>query len=90
MYGIFCIIAEGSPGFGRSCVALATGHLSEKLGDMKLKKPAGDALMLFAEKTSLQFVLNQGTVTRFSMSHVFVDKMGKLMTHWASKKRLKF
>jgi cytoskeleton-associated protein 5 len=27
---------------------------------MKLKKPAGDALLLFAEKTSLQFVLSQG------------------------------
>lgn len=35
-------------------------HLSEKLGDLKLKKPAGETLMLFAEKTSLQFVLNQG------------------------------
>ena len=48
-------------GFGRSSAALATPHLVEKLGDMKLKKPAGEALILFAEKTSLQFVLNQGS-----------------------------
>ncbi|KAJ7658829.1 hypothetical protein DFH06DRAFT_1407392 [Mycena polygramma] len=30
-----------------------------KLGDLKLKKPAGDTLLVFAEKTSLRFVLNQ-------------------------------
>ncbi|KAG2368513.1 armadillo-type protein [Suillus spraguei] len=59
LYGILTILAEGCPSFGRSCVALSTGHLSEKLGDMKLKKSAGDALTAFAEKTSLQFVLNQ-------------------------------
>ena len=53
-------MAERSPSFGRPSAALATPHLSEKLGDMKLKKPAGDTLLLFAEKTSLQFVLNQG------------------------------
>ncbi|KAF9246549.1 hypothetical protein BU15DRAFT_85302 [Melanogaster broomeanus] len=59
LYAILSILAERCPSFGRSCVALSTGHLSEKLGDAKLKKPAGDALMIFAEKTSLQFVLNQ-------------------------------
>jgi hypothetical protein len=32
---------------------------------MKLKKPAGDALLAFSEKTSLQFVLGQG-MTGFS------------------------
>jgi len=61
LYGILTILAERCPSFGRSCVALSTSHLSEKLGDMKPKKPAGDALTAFAEKTSLQFVLNQGT-----------------------------
>ncbi|KAH7930808.1 ARM repeat-containing protein [Leucogyrophana mollusca] len=59
LYGILNFLAERCPSFGRSCVALSTGHLSEKLGDMKLKKPAGDALLAFSEKTSLQFVLNQ-------------------------------
>lgn len=53
------MLAENSPSFGRSCVALSVPHLTEKLGDMKLKKPAGDAMLVFAEKTSLQFVLNQ-------------------------------
>ncbi|KDQ60854.1 hypothetical protein JAAARDRAFT_125412 [Jaapia argillacea MUCL 33604] len=59
LFGLLCILAEGCPSFGRSSVALCVPHLSEKLGDMKLKKPAGDTLLLFAEQTSLQFVLNQ-------------------------------
>jgi cytoskeleton-associated protein 5 len=60
LYGILIILAERCPSFGRSCAALSIPHLSEKLGDAKLKKPAGDALVAFAEKTSLQFVLNIG------------------------------
>jgi hypothetical protein len=60
LYGILALLAEQCPSFGRSSVALATGHLADKLGDMKLKKPAGDLLLLFAEKTSLHFVLTQG------------------------------
>jgi cytoskeleton-associated protein 5 len=60
LYGILVILAERCPSFGRSCAALSIPHLSEKLGDAKLKKPASDALVAFAEKTSLQFVLNIG------------------------------
>lgn len=60
VYAALAILAEKSPTFSKSCVAISTGHLAEKLGDMKLKKPAGDALLLFAEKTSLSFVLDQG------------------------------
>ena len=60
LYGILVILAERCPSFGRSCVALSVPHLSEKLGDAKLKKPASDALGVFAEKTSLQFTLNIG------------------------------
>lgn len=41
--------------------------MSEKLGDMKLKKPAGDTLIVFAEKTSLQFVLGQGMRSKHSL-----------------------
>ncbi|KAJ7940671.1 microtubule associated protein [Mycena leptocephala] len=59
IYAICSLLAEQCPSFGRSCPALCVAHLSEKLGDLKLKKPAGDTLLLFAEKTSLQFVLNQ-------------------------------
>jgi cytoskeleton-associated protein 5 len=54
-------LADKSPSFGKPSAALAIGPLSEKLGDMKLKKPAGDALVAFAEKTSFAFVLAQGT-----------------------------
>ncbi|EKM55417.1 uncharacterized protein PHACADRAFT_161397 [Phanerochaete carnosa HHB-10118-sp] len=56
LYGILNILAEHCPSFGRSSVALCIPHLTEKLGDVKLKKPAGETLMLFGEKTSLQFV----------------------------------
>lgn len=47
-------------------MAIATPHLGEKLGDAKLKKPASDALMLFAEQTSLQFVLSHGKLLETS------------------------
>ncbi|OSX65208.1 hypothetical protein POSPLADRAFT_1178866 [Postia placenta MAD-698-R-SB12] len=57
LYGILNILAERCPSFGRSSVALCIPHLTEKLGDAKLKKASGDTLLLFAEKTSLQFVL---------------------------------
>lgn len=59
LYGIFVLLSERCPSFGRSSAALCIAHLTEKLGDMKLKKPSGDALIAFAEKTSLQFVLSQ-------------------------------
>jgi cytoskeleton-associated protein 5 len=57
---MMAILAEKSPSFSKACVAIAVGHLTEKLSDIKLKKPAGDALITFAEKTSLAFVLGQG------------------------------
>lgn len=60
MFGVFSTLAERSPTFSKACVALATPHMTEKLGDMKLKKPAGDTLLVFAEKTSLAFVLGLG------------------------------
>jgi cytoskeleton-associated protein 5 len=60
LYAILNLLAESCSSFGRPSAALAIPHLLEKLGDMKLKKPAGDALIAFAERTSLSFVLNQG------------------------------
>lgn len=60
IYAILIMLSERCKSFGRSSIALSVPHLSEKLGDAKLKKPAGDALMAFACKSSLQFVLNQG------------------------------
>jgi cytoskeleton-associated protein 5 len=61
LFGILQLLAEQSPSFSKSSAALSVPALSDKLGDMKLKKPAGDALGAFAEKTSLQFVLSLGT-----------------------------
>jgi cytoskeleton-associated protein 5 len=60
LYQVMSIMAEKSPTFGKPAAALVIGHLSDKLGDLKLKKPAGDAMTVFAEKTSLAFVLAQG------------------------------
>ena len=40
---------------------------------MKLKKPAGDTLLLFAEKTSLQFVFSQGQYNFLSLARIVND-----------------
>ncbi|WVQ79695.1 hypothetical protein IAT38_001795 [Cryptococcus sp. DSM 104549] len=60
LYQVMLLLAEKSPTFGKPAAAIVIGHLTDKLGDMKLKKPASDALAAFAEKTSLAFVLAQG------------------------------
>ena len=74
IYGMMAILAEKSPSFSKACIALSVGHLTEKLGDIKLKKPAGDALVTFAEKTSLAFVLGQGkSVSNFVKLGAFAD-----------------
>lgn len=54
------ILAEKSSTFGKPSAALCIGHLTDKLGDMKLKTPSGETLTTIAEKTSLAFVLTQG------------------------------
>ncbi|KAL7422401.1 hypothetical protein Q5752_003047 [Cryptotrichosporon argae] len=59
LYQVMAIMAEKSPSFGKPAAALVIGPLTDKLGDMKLKKPAGDALTAMAERTSLAFVLAQ-------------------------------
>ena len=64
MFGILHLLAESSPSFAKASAALSIPGLSDKLGDMKLKKPAGDALTIYAEKSSLQFVLSQGQFRR--------------------------
>jgi cytoskeleton-associated protein 5 len=64
LYQVMALMAEKSPLFGKPAAALCIGPLSDKLGDLKLKKPAGDALAVFAEKTSLAFVLAQGQCQR--------------------------
>ena len=72
LYGILNMLAQQCPSFGRSCVALCVPHLTEKLGDLKLKKPAGEALLVCSEKTSLQFVLGQGTISFISSIAIFM------------------
>ncbi|TFY63988.1 hypothetical protein EVJ58_g2914 [Rhodofomes roseus] len=78
LYGILNILAEGCPSFGRSSVALCIPHLSEKLGDAKLKRPAGETLLLFAEKTSLQFVLGHAyePLSKQKAPKVLADAVG--------------
>ncbi|KAG9105033.1 Microtubule-associated protein, microtubule dynamics during spindle orientation [Ceratobasidium sp. 370] len=78
VYALFSMLAERSASFGRGSVALAVPHLAEKLGDMKLKKPAGDLMLLFAEKTSLSFVLSQAyePLAKQKAPKVFADSLG--------------
>ncbi|KAI8334829.1 armadillo-type protein [Chlamydoabsidia padenii] len=59
LYGVMQLLATTCPSFTRSCAAIGIPGMVEKLGDIKLKKPAGECLVAFAEKTSLQFVLSQ-------------------------------
>ena len=52
-------MARRVPSFDRAVVALTAQPLCEKLGDMKLKGPAGETLCVYAEHTSLGFVLHK-------------------------------
>lgn len=52
-------LAADSPTWTKACSAVSIPLLCDKLGDIKLKKPASDALVAFAEKSSLGFVLSQ-------------------------------
>jgi hypothetical protein len=64
MAAVFQALTERSPNWSRACSALTIPALSDKLGDIKIKKPAGDALVAYAEKFSLQFVLSHGKLAR--------------------------
>ena len=68
MAAVFQALAERSPNWSRACSALTIPALSDKLGDIKIKKPAGDALTAYAEKFSLQFVLSHGKLPRLIRS----------------------
>jgi cytoskeleton-associated protein 5 len=52
-------LAEQCPKFNKACAALCIPAMVEKLGDIKLKKPAGECLVVIAEKISIQFVFSQ-------------------------------
>jgi len=69
MFGLFQQLAEDSNSWSKACVALSVPLCCDKLGDIKLKKPAGDAMGVFAEKSSLGFVLSQGTPSSLRPIH---------------------
>ncbi|TPX69294.1 hypothetical protein SpCBS45565_g02541 [Spizellomyces sp. 'palustris'] len=56
---IFQYLARDVPSFNRAAGAAVVPGLADKLGDMKVKRSAGDCLTTIAEKLSLQFVLSQ-------------------------------
>jgi cytoskeleton-associated protein 5 len=84
------VLAEKCPSFGKSSAAIAIPHLTEKLGDLKLKKPAGETLIVFAEKTSLAFVLAQSKSRTTQRLSPRSDRFGHLVqatNQWADRKR---
>ncbi|KAJ3032355.1 Microtubule-associated protein, microtubule dynamics during spindle orientation, partial [Rhizophlyctis rosea] len=50
-------LAKEVPSFNKAAASIVVPGLAEKLGDMKVKKAAGDCLTAVAETTSLQYVL---------------------------------
>ena len=59
VYKALQLLANDCPTFGRPSVALSVQPLCDKLGDIKLKTPAGETLVTFAQKTSFGFLLAQ-------------------------------
>lgn len=59
VYKALQLLANDCPTFSRPSVALSVQPLCDKLGDIKLKTPAGETLVTFAEKTSFGFLLAQ-------------------------------
>ncbi|KAG0164625.1 Microtubule-associated protein, microtubule dynamics during spindle orientation [Apophysomyces sp. BC1034] len=58
LFGVMQLLASKCTNFSKACAAIGIPGLVEKLGDIKLKKAAGECLVAFAEKTSLQFVFS--------------------------------
>ncbi|KAI9630500.1 hypothetical protein KEM48_013996 [Puccinia striiformis f. sp. tritici PST-130] len=59
VFSVISLLAEQCPSFSKACMALTIPTCFEKYGDGKIKEAAGNALIAFAEKTSLGFVLSQ-------------------------------
>ncbi|KAG0305228.1 Microtubule-associated protein, microtubule dynamics during spindle orientation [Dissophora globulifera] len=59
LYGILQLQAQKLPSFSKACAALSIPAMIDKMGDIKLKKAAGECLTSYAEALSLQFVLSQ-------------------------------
>ncbi|KAF9908102.1 Microtubule-associated protein, microtubule dynamics during spindle orientation [Linnemannia zychae] len=59
LYGILQLQSQKLSSFSKACAALTIPAMIDKMGDIKLKKAAGDCLTAYAEALSLQFVLSQ-------------------------------
>ncbi|KAI9105402.1 hypothetical protein DFS34DRAFT_7380 [Phlyctochytrium arcticum] len=59
MIKIFKLLAQEKPSFNRAAGAAIIPGLADNLGDMKVKRVAGDCLTVIAEKLTFQFVLNE-------------------------------
>ncbi|OAV98650.1 hypothetical protein, variant [Puccinia triticina 1-1 BBBD Race 1] len=59
VFSVIHLLAEQCPTFTKACMALTIPSCFEKYGDAKIKEAAGNALITFAEKSSLGFVLSQ-------------------------------
>ncbi|KAJ1492762.1 armadillo-type protein, partial [Baffinella frigidus] len=57
---VVATLAEKAPKFTKRAAHWFIPHMIEKLGDVKLKQGAHDALLTIAEAATPQFVLNQG------------------------------
>ncbi|GAA5837023.1 hypothetical protein JCM11251_004477 [Rhodosporidiobolus azoricus] len=83
LFSLLSQLASDSPTWTKACSAAAIPLLCDKLGDIKLKKPAADALGMFAEKSSAGFVLSQAyepmskqkAVKTLAESFLFVDQL---------------
>ncbi|KAG0145811.1 hypothetical protein CROQUDRAFT_658187 [Cronartium quercuum f. sp. fusiforme G11] len=58
VFGVLQFLAENSPSFSKACIALSVPSLIEKYGDAKIRESASGALLTYAEKSSLGFVLS--------------------------------
>ncbi|GAA5992452.1 hypothetical protein JCM10908_000823 [Rhodotorula pacifica] len=82
VFALLSQLAADSPTWSKAPMAVSIPVLCDKLGDIKLKKPASDALTAFAEKSSLGFVLSQSYETMskqkapktLAESYVFVEQ----------------
>ncbi|KAJ3162133.1 Microtubule-associated protein, microtubule dynamics during spindle orientation [Geranomyces michiganensis] len=63
MMSIFQYLAKEIPQFSTTAATIIIPGIADKLGDMKVKKSAGDCLSTIAEKLSFQFVLAQAYET---------------------------
>ncbi|KAJ9059676.1 hypothetical protein DSO57_1038958 [Entomophthora muscae] len=59
MFKVVEVLATRCGNFSAGCASLAIAPLVDKLGDIKLKKPASEALDAISERLSLRFVLSQ-------------------------------